>query len=144
MNHAVSNISHPRISWRKIWMELAQNIARRSCDTKLQVGCVIVSDDNTRVLALGYNGDEKGGKNQRISEIAGQSGFIHAEINALVKCDYNHPSKKIMYITHSPCDICAKVIINANISSVIYKNEFRDISGIEILKNAGIEVVQYI
>jgi glycosyltransferase involved in cell wall biosynthesis len=84
-----------RPSWDFIWSSFASTIAQRSMDPNFKVGAVIVPEDNTGVLALGYNGDHKGGPNQRVSEEPGQSGFIHAEINALIKLDYNNPKKKI-------------------------------------------------
>jgi len=130
-----------RPTWHSIWASFASTIAQRSTDPKYKVGCVIVPEDNTGVLALGYNGDHKGGPNQRDSEESGQSGFIHAEINALIKMDYNNPKNKIMYVTHSPCYMCAKAIINAGIKKVIYIQEYTDTRGIELLKanNIGVE-----
>lgn len=111
-----------RISWDELWIEMADLVSKRSADTKFKVGCVIVSDDNTRVLALGYNGDHKGGPNKRDSLESGQSGFIHAEINALIKSDFASYQNKKMYLTHSPCYMCSKAIINAGIKEVYYKN----------------------
>jgi len=129
-----------RPSWDNIWKNFVHNIAQRSVDPKYKVGAVIVTGDNTQVLALGYNGDHKGGSNMRDSLETGKSGFIHAEINALIKCDYNCPKVKKMYLTHSPCAVCAKCIINAGIDSVLYCEEYEDISGLEILEAAGIDV----
>ena len=92
------------------------------------------------MLSIGYNGNYKGGPHFRESSDPGKSGFIHAEVNALVKCDFNFPKKKHMYLTHSPCRACSKLIVNAEISKVIYNTLYRDLSGIEILISAGIEV----
>ena len=72
-----------RPGWDDIWMNFANDISARSVDPKYKVGCVIVSDDNTQVFAVGYNGDQKGGPNSRDSNETGRSGFIHAEINAV-------------------------------------------------------------
>ena len=88
-----------RPDWDTVWMDFAKNIARRSSDPTFKVGCCIISEDNCRVLSIGYNGDHKGGSNKRESMNPGESGFIHAEINALIKLDYNCPSKKTMYLT---------------------------------------------
>ena len=131
-----------RPDWNTIWKEFVTSISRRSPDPKFQVGAVIVTDDNTQVLALGYNGDHKGGPNVRDSEESGHSGFIHAEINALIKLDYNNPKRKVMYVTLSPCYMCAKAIINAGISEVRYTNEYRDKSGIELLERHGIKTTR--
>ena len=131
---------HIRPSWDEVWMTTAQTLARRSLDPRFQVGAVIVTDDNTQVLAVGYNGDQRGGSNQVESQEPGCSGFIHAEINALIKCDYNNPKRKVMYLTLSPCRQCAKAIVNGGISEVVYDVEYRDMSGVEILAAAGIKV----
>jgi dCMP deaminase len=130
-----------RPSWDKIWITFAQSIAERSCDTKYKVGAVVVNSENTQVLSIGYNGDQKGGTNQRDSTETGQSGFIHAEINALIKMDYNNPCKKKMYLTLSPCEVCAKAIVNAGIGEVIYSEFYKHgKNGIRILNRAGIVV----
>lgn len=132
-----------RPHWDEVWMNVAQQIRRRSSDPKHKVGAIVVTFDNTQVLAVGYNGDEKGGPNERESLVMGESGFIHAEENALIKCDYNNPKQKKMYITLSPCRMCAKRIINAGIDMVIYDEEYVDVTGIELLKVYGIEVIKF-
>ena len=130
--------------WDEIWMNFAHSIAKRSCDSKYQVGAVIVNSENTQVLSIGYNGDQKGGSNKRESTKTGQSGFIHAEINALIKMDYNNPCKKKLYLTLSPCDVCAKAIVNAGIDEVIYSKLYQHgKNGIIILNQAGILVRSY-
>ena len=128
-----------RPNWDTIWIEFARNISRRSFDPKHKVGAVIVTADNTQVLALGYNGDHKGGPNCRASLEHGASGFIHAEINALIKCDYNNPKDKKMYVTLSPCEVCAKAIVNAGIKEVIYdKLYIEGANSIKLLIDSGI------
>ena len=129
-----------RPNWDSIWVEFANSISRRSYDSRHQVGAVVVTEDNTQVLAIGYNGNYKGGPNEVESEIPGESGMIHAEINALLKMDFNNPKKKKMYITMSPCRMCAKAIINAGINEVVFLEEYRDTSGLEILKSGDINI----
>ncbi len=126
-------------SWDDIWMDFAHLIARRSYDPRFQVGSVVVTEDNTQVLAVGYNGNYSGGPNEVESEKPGQSGMLHAEINALLKMDYNNPKNKKLYLTLSPCRMCAKAIVNAGISEVIFKEEYRDLSSLEILTHANIK-----
>lgn len=132
-----------RPSWDDIWMDFAHLIADRSYDPRYKVGSVVVTDTNTQVLAIGYNGNYSGGPNEVESTVPGASGMIHAEINALLKLDYNNPNKKIMYLTLSPCRACAKAIINGGISEVVYCEEYRDTSSLEILKSAGVKVRQH-
>jgi len=117
-------------------MRVAQMIAERSVDPRLKVGCVIVDPENRGVLGLGYNGDEIGGANVVASLEPGQSGFVHAEINALIKT--RETKGAIMYVTHSPCPVCARAIVNARIGRVIYGELYREPRGVEILKNAGV------
>lgn len=132
-----------RPNWDTIWMDFASNIARRSPDPNFKVGCCIVSQDNCQVLAIGYNGDHKGGPNVRDSLEPGRSGFIHAEINALIKLDYNNPKKKTLYITLSPCIDCAKAIINGGIDRVVFRDQYRCTSGIDLLRKHKIETIHY-
>jgi len=132
-----------RPSWDETWMSIARTVADRSYDPRLKVGSIIVSKDNTRLLSLGYNGNYRGGPNEPDSLDPGQSGFIHAEVNSLIKCDYNFNQEKTMYLTHSPCPQCSKLIINANIHRVVYENEYRNTEGIELIKSCGIEVIRF-
>lgn len=132
-----------RPNWNQVWMEFAHIISRRSYDPRHQVGAVVVSSDNTQVLAIGYNGNYKGGPNAAESLNPGQSGMIHAEINALLKMDYNNPKDKILYVTLSPCRMCAKAIVNAGIKKVYYDEEYRDTSSLEILRDSGVEVSRF-
>ena len=132
-----------RPEWDEIWMSFAHSIARRSYDPRHQVGAVVVSEKNTQVLAIGYNGNYSGGPNQVESQEPGNSGMIHAEINALLKCDYNNTGKKIMYVTLSPCRMCAKAMINGGVGEVVYDEEYRDLSGVELLRSAGVAVRRY-
>jgi len=132
-----------RPSWDEVWASFALTIAKRSIDPRYKVGAIVVSVDNTQVLSIGYNGDQAGGSNQVDSLEPGQSGCIHAEINALIKLDYNNPKKKKMYVTLSPCKMCAKSMVNANIDEVVYLTEYRDTSGLEILRDSGINVRKF-
>lgn len=141
-NDSTSNDCRPK--WDVTWMSVAKTIAERSYDSQLKVGAIIVSDDNTRVLSVGYNGNYAGGPNVRESEEAGMGGFLHAELNAIIKCDYNFNKNKVMYVTHSPCRMCCKAIVNAGISKVVYDIEYRDMSGIkEILLPSNIRVERF-
>ena len=133
-----------RPTWDSVWMECAYTMSRRSYDPRFQVGTVVVTDDNTQVLAVGYNGNFAGGPNEVESEVPGESGMIHAEINALLKMDYNNPKKKIMYVTLSPCRMCAKAMVNAGIDHVVYDQEYRDTSGLDVLHDSGIEVSRFV
>ena len=132
-----------RPTWDEVWMEMAHIISRRSYDPRYQVGTVIVTEDNTQVLSVGYNGNHTGGPNEVESTIPGESGMIHAEINALLKMDYNNPKRKTLYVTLSPCRMCAKAMVNAGIDRVVYDQEYRITSGLDILRDSGIDVSRF-
>ena len=136
-------MSLSRPSWDEVWCEMARIISQRSYDPRHKVGVVIVTDDNTQVLSVGYNGNYSGGPNKVESTIPGESGMLHAEINALLKMDYNNPKDKILYVTLSPCKMCAKAIINAGIKRVVYSEKYRDDAGLKILEQSGIETCQF-
>jgi len=133
-----------RPSWDSVWAEFSKVISKRSYDPRYQVGAVVVTSDNTQVLSVGYNGNYSGGPNEVESSEPGKSGFIHAEINCLLKMDYNNPKTKVMYLTLSPCRMCAKAIVNAGISEVVYLDTYRDESGLNLLKESGVTCRKYL
>jgi len=133
-------MSDLRPCWPEVWMDLAENLSRRSCDSKTKVGAVIVSGDNTRVLSLGYNGTPHGFANERESLEPGQAGTIHAEQNAFYKLSYNEPCEKILYTLFSPCPECARGAIQCRINRVVFKTPFRDTAGIDIIFRGNIEI----
>jgi dCMP deaminase len=128
-----------RPSWDDVWIRLATSLADRSTCSRLQVGCVVVTADNQKVLGVGYNGGPKGISNDCLSLEPGLCGHLHAEVNALIKADYTSPVSKKMYVTTQPCYQCAVAIINANISEVVYLHSYRLTEGLELLKTAGIK-----
>ena len=137
------NRMESRPSWNKIWMTMAETIAQRSHHSTFKVGALIVTSDNTQVLSLGYNGNAAGMSNVPQSEAPGCSGLLHAEINALLKLDYNNPKDKVMYLTLSPCETCAKAIVNSGLKRVVFKERYRNDAGIKILQKVGIEVEEF-
>tara|TARA_B100000214_G_C23642696_1_gene479172 strand:- start:158 stop:589 length:432 start_codon:yes stop_codon:yes gene_type:complete len=139
----MKNQKKTRPEWDEIWMDFAHSISRRSYDPRFQVGSVVVTDDNTQVLAVGYNGNYSGGPNEIESKEPGHSGMLHAEINCLLKMDYNNPKRKILYVTLSPCRMCAKAIINSGIDEVVFMDQYRDSSGIELLQEGKVKVRRF-
>ena len=94
------------------------------------------------MYSIGVNGGPKG-LADCMCVIDGKYGCIHAEINALIKCRTDSPDK-VMFVTLSPCKQCAAAIINApgGFSAVYYFEEWKDDSGIKLLKAAGIHVAR--
>jgi len=118
-----------RPSFQHIYMRLAEMMAERSTCVRLQVGCAIVTPDARKVLAVGYNGNVAGGKNDcdRHGEAAvGNCGCLHAEENAVINCDVPRSTEKIVFCTHMPCIMCAKRLINlGGVQKVVYRNDYR-------------------
>lgn len=114
-----------RPSWDEIYIGFALALSERSTCQRLQVGCVVVSGDNQRVLAIGYNGSWRGGPNKCDTAEPGACGCIHAETNAMVKFDPREGAGAILYTTDSPCQHCAKLIVNAGITDVRYDRLYR-------------------
>lgn len=132
-----------RPSFDQIYIQMAILLAKRSTCSRSKVGCVIVSGDNSRVLSVGYNGGPKGLFNECQSEEPGKCAHLHAELNALLKLDYNDPSYKKMYVTMEPCQNCAIACINTGIKEIIYLNDYRLHDGILLLQRASIKTRQF-
>lgn len=130
-----------RPSFQEIYMRLALNLAARSTCSRLQVGTVITSSDDRRVLAVGYNGNATGLPNCCDREEPGNCGCLHSEENAIINCDAPRETKKVVYVTHLPCTQCAKRLINlGNVGVVYYAYAYRSIDGAQTLRMGGIEV----
>ena len=144
--------------WDSRFMQMAETVASwSSCfQENRHVGAVIVKDK--RILATGYNGApagivscaERGECLRRKRNIA--SGTmqevcyaVHAEQNAIIQAaKYGiNISGATLYCTHQPCVICAKMIINAGITRVVYKNGYPDEFSIQLFNEANVAVEKY-
>ena len=132
-----------RPSFEEIYIRLALTIAERSTCKRLQVGTVITSSDFRKVLALGYNGNASGLANTCDSDIPGQCGCLHSEENAIINCDSPRELEKFVFVTHLPCFMCAKRLINlGGVRKVFFKHSYRSDKGLILLKDLGIQVYQ--
>lgn len=122
--------------------------ATRSMDEKFQVGACLL-DRHHRVVGVGYNGRAAGEPNERESLSHGLSGFVHAEVNALLAANWNGEDHTL-YVTHAPCAACARLIVNSRrIGRVLYATPYDEAprleanlpGGPDILRSAGIEVI---
>lgn len=140
-----------RPDWDNYFMEIAQVVARRSNCSRRHVAAVIVKD--SRIISTGYNGTPRGLKNcseggcPRCSSNTpsgsnlGECLCSHGEENAIVSAAYHGVSVKdsTLYTTFSPCLLCAKMIINAGIKEVVYRERYSiDTTAAAILKEAGV------
>ena len=125
-----------------VFAKFAKDLATLSKCEERKVAAVITDKYLSQVNSIGLNGGPKG-LVDCMCKIEGKYGCIHAEINALIKCRSNE-ADKVMFVTLSPCKQCAAAIINApgGFSSVYYCEEWKDDSGIKLLRAAGIKVEQ--
>ena len=125
-----------------VFKRFAQDLAKLSKCSERKVAAVITDKDMTQVYSIGLNGGPKG-LVDCMCLIDGKYGCIHAEMNALIKCR-SDADDKVMFVTLSPCKQCAAAIINApgSFSAVYFVDEWKDDSGIKLLKSAGIRVEQ--
>lgn len=126
----------------KVFKRFTQDLASLSKCSERHVAAIITDKDLSQVYSIGINGGPKG-LVDCMCLIDGKYGCVHAEINALVKCN-SVDSDKVMIVTLSPCKQCAAAIINApgGFSAVYYIDEWKDDSGIKLLRAAGIKVEQ--
>lgn len=133
-------------------MQTAKIFAELSHARRLKVGAIIVKDD--KIISIGYNGMPAGWDNNCEHEMKWPNGEIrfletkdevlHAESNAIAKLARSNESgySATMFITHSPCLECAKLIYQSGISMVIYNSEYRNRKGLDFLSQSGVEVEQ--
>ena len=144
--------------WDERFMNLAETVADwSSCfQENRHVGAVVVKDK--RILTTGYNGAssgiescaERGECLRRVKNIA--SGTmqevcyaVHAEQNAIIQAAKLGVSLEgaTMYVTHQPCVICTRMILNSDIKKVIYKNGYPDAFALELFAQSGVELIKY-
>ena len=135
--------------WVDAFMDTAERFAQLSSALRLKVGAVVVKDN--RIISIGYNGMPAGWTNE-CEEIVLHSDdtvttktkdeVIHAEANAILKLarDGESGNGSSLFCTHAPCVHCAKLIYGAGISSVYYREFYRDDDGIDFLLKCKINV----
>jgi dCMP deaminase len=149
------------------YMDVAERFAQLSSARRLHVGAIVVKDD--RIISIGYNGMPSGWDNncedteytyderdivngdwnynndsKQWSKLKTKPEVLHAETNAIAKLAKSNESGMgaTMFITHAPCLDCAKLIYQSGISSVLYRNAYRDTSGVTFLEKSGVTVTQ--
>lgn len=131
-----------KLKYDKTMLKTANLWSLHSSCKRNQVGCVIAKD--SRTIAIGYNGTLPNSNNNCEEDSETKPTVIHAEQNAIAFAAKNGIATKdtTMYITLSPCPVCALIMVQAGIKRVVYKEEYRDLTGLEILKEAHIEISQ--
>ena len=126
------------------YLEMASVWAKNSYCTRRQVGAILVKD--RMIISDGYNGTPSGFENVCEDENGVTKPYVlHAEANAITKVARSGNSSlgATLYVTASPCMECAKLIIQAGISRVVYLEEYRITDGVDLLRRAGIRVERF-
>lgn len=137
---AVDQVTRPPLY--EVYMRMAEELAKRSTCARLQVGTVLTNATLEHVVSIGYNGNARGFPNRCDSGEEGKCGCIHSEMNALVKSP-GELRNKVAFVTASPCAMCAKLMIQAHVSHVYFREPYRMTSGVDVLERAGVGVVHY-
>jgi len=126
----------------KVFINIAKETSTLSHCVRSKVGAVLVKDGN--LISFGYNGTPSGMDNCCERDNVTLPHVIHAEINVIIKAAKtgNSVDGSTLYLTLSPCLDCSKVILQSGIKRVVYLNQYRNLEGVNFLKQF-IEVEQY-
>src|SRR5512133_3829436 len=141
-----------RPSWDRYFMDIAAMVATRSTCMRRSVGAIAVN--NRRILATGYNGTPKGLRHctevgcirQELGIPSGQRHELcrglHAEQNCIIQAAVHgvQLDGSTIYCTFQPCAVCAKMLINAGISEVVYEGGYPDEMAVSMLNEAGVKL----
>lgn len=132
-----------QLRYDKAYLRMASEWGKLSHCIRKQVGAIIVKD--RMIISDGYNGSPTGFDNYCEDEEGYTKWYVlHAEANAILKVAASTQSCEgsTLYITLSPCKECSKLVHQSGIKRVVYKEGYKDDSGIKFLEKAGIEVIQ--
>ena len=127
----------------RAYLRLALNWALLSHCNRKKVGAIIVKD--RMIISDGYNGTPSGFPNV-CENASGETHWyvLHAEANAILKVakSTNNTEGSTLYLTHSPCKDCSKLILQSGIKRLVYMEQYKDTSGLSFLAEAGLEIIQ--
>ena len=126
------------INFDHIYMQMAREMSTASKANRKQVGAILVT--NNGVLLPGYNGTPAGWPNkcEDVNNVTIPS-VIHAELNCVLKAAKEGVSVigSTIYVTLSPCVSCASMLAQAGVKRIVYDEEYRDMSGVNLLLQNG-------
>lgn len=127
----------------KLFIDICAKYAEMSYANRKKVGAVIVKENT--IVSDGYNGTPVGFDNN-CEDASGKTHWyvLHAEANAITKMARSNTScvDSTLYITLSPCKECSKLIIQSGIKRVVYKEKYKDTSGLDFLGNFNVECIE--
>ena len=146
--------SNDRPSWDEYFMSITELVAQRATCLRRRVGAILVR--NKHIISTGYNGAPKNVSHCfEVGCLREQQGIpsgerhelcrgLHAEQNAIIQAASHGVSVDgaSLYCTNSPCSICSKMLINAGIKKIYYREGYADFLGGQMLEEAGVELVQ--
>ncbi len=141
MNNHELEIENKTLRYDKAYLRMAHTWAELSHCQRKKVGALIVRDG--RIISDGYNGTPAGFDNCCENENGDTQWYVlHAEANAILKVarSTNDCSGATLYLTLSPCKDCSKLVLQAGIKRVVYAAEYKDTTGIDFLRDAGVDV----
>jgi dCMP deaminase len=125
------------------YLKMAMEWAKLSYCNRKKVGAIIVKEG--MIISDGYNGTPSGFDNC-CEDTSGSTLWyvLHAEANAILKVakSTNNAKNATLYLTHSPCKDCSKLILQSGIIRLVFLDKYKDTSGIEFLQSAGLDIVQ--
>jgi dCMP deaminase len=135
-------VTPKQLRYDRAYMRMAAEWARLSHCERKQVGALIVKD--RMIIADGFNGAPSGFPNPCEDDQGDTHWYVlHAEANAITKLARSNNASvgATLYITLSPCRECAKLIHQAGITRVVYRDAYKDVSGVDFLTSAGVDVM---
>jgi len=143
-----------RPDWDQYFMEIAEVVAKRSTCCRRHIGALLVKD--RRILTTGYNGApsglahclELGCLRDKLEIPSGTRTetcrALHSEMNAIIQAAQYGVSTKgsTLYCTHQPCSVCARMLINAGITRIVFSGDYPDPFAVQLLDEAGIEMLR--
>ncbi len=146
--------SGQRPSWDEYFMSITELVAERATCLRRKVGAILVRDKH--IIATGYNGAPRNVRHcTEVGCLREQKGIpsgerhelcrgLHAEQNAIIQAAFHGVSVDgaTLYCTNTPCSICSKMLINAGIVKIYYKEGYADFLGGQMLAEAGVPLVQ--
>jgi dCMP deaminase len=132
-----------QLRYDRAYLRLAKSWGQLSYCTRKKVGAIIVKDGV--IISDGFNGTPKGFDNY-CEDTNGETHWyvLHAEANAILKVakSTNNCNGSTLYLTHSPCKECSKIVLQAGIIRLVYIEKYKDESGLIFLQNAGVDILQ--
>lgn len=132
-----------QLRYDRAYLKMAESWSKLSHCSRKKVGAIIVKDE--MIISDGYNGTPGGFDNCCEDDNGDTLWYVlHAEANAILKVakSTNNCKGATLYLTLSPCKDCSKLILQAGINKVVFRDAYKDEEGIVFLKNAGVSVLQ--